>query len=420
MRPSRTKRGLTPQLPYTRMSLRSYRNVALVPMESSSSSSSDDSCDSFGSDGFANTKKSVKQPKVTKVVRGPAEDKAQSASEDREFSKGMEAMKVDSDSEASGPQRRTRRSHILKVALKFPVRKASEPKPTVKPLPRHGGSEPDSDEGENFMDKRALNIKENKAMLAKLMAELNKVPGLFPRRPSSLSADSPRRVPRRSLEAAGPCRRNPERVSRPHTRSRSAVDGPPSPVREDPEDRFTLVRRSRFYEEDDEPGEPRRRGYQGALAIPHVVRPVSEVTQEELNNICFTVRDKVYNRCTVSVPPPPPRDLYPAAGCSFSPGLLLPVYKLVVSFPGLHMPSVPPKDHRHKDQLPQPRVCRGPRSVLRAMPTQPLWRGGPRRPAGPGLAVPPLQGHMQLQLLPGPRGSLCYGRPGLPGEVPRL
>ncbi|XP_023657440.1 cell division cycle-associated protein 7a [Paramormyrops kingsleyae] len=300
MRPSRTKRGLTPQLPYTRMSLRSYRNVALVPMESSSSSSSDDSCDSFGSDGFANTKKSVKQPKVTKVVRGPAEDKAQSASEDREFSKGMEAMKVDSDSEASGPQRRTRRSHILKVALKFPVRKASEPKPTVKPLPRHGGSEPDSDEGENFMDKRALNIKENKAMLAKLMAELNKVPGLFPRRPSSLSADSPRRVPRRSLEAAGPCRRNPERVSRPHTRSRSAVDGPPSPVREDPEDRFTLVRRSRFYEEDDEPGEPRRRGYQGALAIPHVVRPVSEVTQEELNNICFTVRDKVYNRCTGS------------------------------------------------------------------------------------------------------------------------
>lgn len=60
----------------------------------------------------------------------------------------------------------------------------------------------------------------------------------------------PRRLPRRSLEA--PCRRNPERLSRPHTRSRSAVDGPPSPAAEDPEDRFSLVRRSRFYEDDDE------------------------------------------------------------------------------------------------------------------------------------------------------------------------
>ena len=42
----------TVQAPATRMNLRSYRNVPLVPMETSSS---DDSCDSFGSDGFANT-----------------------------------------------------------------------------------------------------------------------------------------------------------------------------------------------------------------------------------------------------------------------------------------------------------------------------------------------------------------------------
>lgn len=41
------------QPPATRMNLRSYRNMPLVPIETSSSS--DDSCDSFGSDGFANT-----------------------------------------------------------------------------------------------------------------------------------------------------------------------------------------------------------------------------------------------------------------------------------------------------------------------------------------------------------------------------
>lgn len=37
-------------------------------------------------------KKSMKPPKVRQVVRGPVEDTEQSASEDGEFNKGMEAM----------------------------------------------------------------------------------------------------------------------------------------------------------------------------------------------------------------------------------------------------------------------------------------------------------------------------------------
>lgn len=49
-------------------------------------------------------------------------------------------------------------------------------------------------------------------------------------------------------------RRNPERSARPHTRSRTLVDGPPSLTpEEEPEDKFSLVRKSRYYEEDDEP-----------------------------------------------------------------------------------------------------------------------------------------------------------------------
>lgn len=44
----------------------------------------------------------------------------------------------------------------------------------------------------------------------------------------------------------------------------------------------------------------RRRTYTGVLAIPHVVRPVEEITQAELDNICTNVREKVYNRATVS------------------------------------------------------------------------------------------------------------------------
>lgn len=37
------------------------------------------------------------------------------------------------------------------------------------------------------------------------------------------------------------------------------------------------------------------------MALPHIVRPVEEITEEELDNICETARDKVYNQVMVSV-----------------------------------------------------------------------------------------------------------------------
>lgn len=64
----------------------------------------------------------------------------------------------------------------------------------------------------------------------------------------------PRQAPRRSMGTPVARRRNPERLSRPHTRSRTLVDGPPSPPpEEETEDKFSLVRKSRYYEEVDEP-----------------------------------------------------------------------------------------------------------------------------------------------------------------------
>lgn len=115
-------------------------------------------------------------------------------------------------------------------------------------------------------------------------------------------------------------------MSRPHTRSRSLVDGPPSPPpEEEPEDKFNLVRKSPYYEEVDEPvswlrapvnvccidvtiviywffspAQPRRRCFPGSKAFPHVVRPVEDVTERELQKICENVREKVYNTFTVS------------------------------------------------------------------------------------------------------------------------
>ncbi|KAM6934279.1 cell division cycle-associated protein 7a [Xenentodon cancila] len=292
--PLTRSKKLAAQPPSTRMSLRSFRSVPLVPMEtsSSSSSSSDDSCDSFGSDGgFTNTRSILRQRK--RMSAATSEEDTCSGFEENVISRRMKAIKVESE-----PARRGRRPNVLKVALTFPKKKMDTKGPASGPLQQPRVQELDSEEEENFMDKRALNIKENKEMLAKLMAELNKVPGLFPGRRMAMSAlNTPRQAPRRSAGTPAAVRRNPSRLSRPHTRSRSLVDGPPSPPpEEEPEDKYSLVRKSPYYEEYEEP--PRRRTFCGSKAIPHVVRPVEDITEAELQRICQNVREKVYNAST--------------------------------------------------------------------------------------------------------------------------
>ncbi|XP_030285401.1 cell division cycle-associated protein 7a [Sparus aurata] len=294
--PATRSRKLAAQPQSTRMSLRSFRSSPLVPMETSSSSS-DDSCDSFGSDGgFANTRSSLRLRRTMaekpKVLEATSEEDTCNGFEENVINSQMKAMKVDSP-------RRGRRSNGFKIAMTFPTKKMGKKRPASEPLAHTKVEDSDADEEENFMDKRALNIKENKEMLAKLMAELNKVPGLFPRRRARSASTTPRQTTWRPIGTPGSLRRNPERLSRPHTRSRTLVDGPPSPTpEEEPEDKFSLVRKSRYFEEYDEP--PRRRSFNGTKALPHVVRPVDEITECELENICNNVREKVYNSSTGS------------------------------------------------------------------------------------------------------------------------
>ncbi|KAM6955338.1 cell division cycle-associated protein 7a [Lycodopsis pacificus] len=298
--PATRSKKLAAQPPSTRMSLRSFRSVPLVP-ETSSSSSSDDSCDSFGSDGgFANTRSSLLRltrrttTEKPKMFKASSEEDTRSGFEESVINSQMKAMKVDSE-----PLRRGRRSTILKVAMTFPTKKTGKKRPASEPLAQSEVPDSDSEGEDNFIDKRALNIKENKEMLAKLMSELNKVPGLFPGRRAMSASTTPRQAPRWSAGAPRTLRRNSERLSRPHTRSRTQVDGPPSPTpEEEPEDGFSLVRKSRYFEEVDEP--PRRRSFNGVKAIPHVVRPVDDVTETELRGICNNVREKVYNSSTGS------------------------------------------------------------------------------------------------------------------------
>uniref|UniRef100_A0A8C2YFA2 Cell division cycle associated 7 n=2 Tax=Coturnix japonica TaxID=93934 RepID=A0A8C2YFA2_COTJA len=288
-----------------RRTFTTFRNTKLIPMETSSSS--DDSCDSFGSDNFANTKRKLRSHVREELARIFCE-----SSDDESFRGFSEkqiggALKLESDSEENGvreaPLRLRKCTVPLKVAMKFPPRRSERKKAEVESLPEDVMPAPDSDsdseeKGSLFLEKRALNIKENKAMLAKLMAELQSVSGIFDGRRSLATANNtPKRIPRRSLPRSA-LRRNPDRSSRPHTRSRSLIEGPPTPLpEEEDDDRYLLVRRRRMADEDMEhDAQTPRRGHRGAMALPHIVRPVEEITEEELNNICGSVREKVYNR----------------------------------------------------------------------------------------------------------------------------
>ncbi|KAM4627037.1 cell division cycle-associated protein 7 [Discoglossus pictus] len=282
-----------------------FRNVKLIPIETSSS---DDSCDSFGSDNFANTK--------NRFIKGTSVELAKIFSEDSDnesfcgFSENeiQDIMKIESDIEldkAEKTQRgRGKRHSSLRVAMKFPTKRSSRINPTkdkkqhVKP--ENSDKESDDEESSNFLKKRALNIKENKEMLAKLMAELNSIPGFL----SSKNPFSPtpkiKRTPR-SPQSVRSSRRFSERTTRPLTRSRSSIDGPPSPSKEEEEedDRYYLVRKRKMDDEEiEEDAYVRRRSRPNALTLPHVVIPVEEITETELGRVCFNAREKVYNRAT--------------------------------------------------------------------------------------------------------------------------
>ncbi|XP_036176144.1 cell division cycle-associated protein 7 isoform X3 [Myotis myotis] len=246
-----------------------FSYVKLISMETSSSS--DDSCDSFASDNFANTR-------------------------------------LQSDRAGCRTRSQSRRAGPLRVAMKFPARntrgaaskRAAAPAPPEKSV-ADSNSDSEDENGMNFLEKRALNIKQNKAMLAKLMAELESFPGSFPGRHSLPGPRSQPKTPRRRTFPGVTSRRNPDRKARPLTRSRSRILGsrgalPTEEEEAEEEDKYMLVRKRKTmdgYLNDDDMPRGRR---PGSMTLPHVIRPVEEITEEELENICNNSREKIYSR----------------------------------------------------------------------------------------------------------------------------
>ncbi|XP_075997459.1 cell division cycle-associated protein 7-like [Genypterus blacodes] len=186
---------------------------------------------------------------------------------------------------------------VKKVAKKAGIKGKKELHVKFKDEEERPSKEPGFDSADDsFLAKREQNIKANKAMLAQLMADLQKMPGgagILKKQAGKQSKDKSSRPPRSS---GGPreSRRNPERASRRQTRSMGGCEDPSAPHEKELElsleDELLEVRRA-----------PQRRGTpRPNQSKPHIVRPVEDITEDELLLVADNMTEKVYNRVTGS------------------------------------------------------------------------------------------------------------------------
>ncbi|NXT84871.1 CDA7L protein, partial [Zapornia atra] len=211
-----------------------------------------------------------------------------------------------------------RRSFGLRVALQFPPRRLSEKKvpeqgfsneplkdsESLTPLSKEvnckrwdkvessaSQSEEDiketQEESSSALLKRAMNIKENKAMLAQLLAELNSIPELFPVKTPTSTPSKQRKIPRRTFTEGQITRRmNPTRNARPPEKfalekyTVSAVNFA---------EQFRSYRQQNLLKK-----RLMRRRRRSSKYSPY--RRVEDITEEDLDNIAITVKDKIYDK----------------------------------------------------------------------------------------------------------------------------
>ncbi|XP_022062751.2 cell division cycle-associated protein 7-like [Acanthochromis polyacanthus] len=208
------------------------------------------------------------------------------------------------DEEAEEDKKRTRNGGIKRpretrrIKQERHVKFKDEETAVAQPPPSLDcGSDSAEDVLDTFLARREQNIKANKAMLAQLMADLQKMPGgagILKKQAGKQKAKERSSRPPRSGSTEGESRRNPERATRRQTRSMAAredlsaqqeSEGEPSL-----EEELLEVRRA-----------PRRRGTpRPNRSKPHVVRPVEDITEDELQLVTDNMTDKTYNSVTGS------------------------------------------------------------------------------------------------------------------------
>ncbi|XP_043545741.1 cell division cycle-associated 7-like protein isoform X1 [Chiloscyllium plagiosum] len=184
----------------------------------------------------------------------------------------------------------------LRVAFKFPTRRPVKRKQRDIQESEESESDDDSAPGKknsNVLLKRAMNIKENKEMLAKLMAELKTMPGLFPVKVCTSSSPKQKRTPKRTFSEGKVERRvNPSRSARPpegFSVEKFAIS--PTKLMSQVKKFHLRTDLTNRFVEDGSLTKRRRRSSKGTP------RPVDDITEEDLENVAITVKDKIYDRC---------------------------------------------------------------------------------------------------------------------------
>ncbi|XP_037549326.1 cell division cycle-associated 7-like protein [Nematolebias whitei] len=238
--------------------------------------------------------------------------KQANSEEDREEDTGF----YSDGEEAPAPKRRS-----LLVALRFPVKRLSTAKqelnkknmkmpgkensPSVRARGRRMITQEDDDEEEEeeekmddieepqSLTKRKKNIQENKAMLAKLFADLSSMADLtLPTAPQKKRASQKATPQKRKFESnVGSERRNPSRKARPPENFGVEELGEPV-IRRGPKSIDIM----RLVEVDEElVGKRRRKGYSSRRSR-YVVKSVDEITREDLDNVAYRSKDKIWDK----------------------------------------------------------------------------------------------------------------------------
>ncbi|XP_039379217.1 cell division cycle-associated 7-like protein isoform X2 [Mauremys reevesii] len=218
-----------------------------------------------------------------------------------------------------------RRSFGLRVAFQFPTRKSAKkvvPEPTFSKLHLQDNNPPKTltreksskrweklegsaseseedvketrEESSSALLKRAINIKENKAMLAQLLAELNSIPELFPVKTATSTPSKQKKTPRRTFSEGQIERRtNPTRNARPPEKfalENFTVSAAKFAEHFHNYRQQNLLIKKRLSGGDCGVRKRRRSSKYSSY------RPVEDITDEDLENIAITVKDKIYDK----------------------------------------------------------------------------------------------------------------------------
>ncbi|XP_043920634.1 cell division cycle-associated 7-like protein [Protopterus annectens] len=164
----------------------------------------------------------------------------------------------------------------------------SEPKKKLSDTESDSEGEIDAEkENSSVLLRRSINIKENKEMLAKLLEELNRMPDLFPKKQCNLNSPKQKKTPRKSFSEAPVERRmNPSRNARPPEKF-ALENFALSAIRIS--EQLHKIKKSTGKKSGREEGH--RRSYRQSS-----VCSVEDITEEELENIAVTVKDKIYDK----------------------------------------------------------------------------------------------------------------------------